>query len=222
MTTPEAFVEALRKLQFENTFNPYSDRCTVHDRDDAPSIRSKTLRTILESAKNQDIDALWVGQELGYRGGRRTGLAFTDDVHLQQHAGRWNVPFDRPTSGKEVKEGTATAVWDVLLQIKAPVFLWNVFPLQPHDPDNPFSNRTHNARERKAGTNILSQLIHLLKPHRVIAVGRKAEKVVHSLSNGGEVIYVRHPSIGGQKKFRAKMCSLYSLGKGNTEENPRP
>ena len=43
MTTPESFVEALRKLKFEDTFNPYSDRCTVHDLYDAPSIRSKTL-----------------------------------------------------------------------------------------------------------------------------------------------------------------------------------
>ena len=189
MTTPESFVAELGKLKFENTFNPYSDRCTVHDRDDAPSIRSKILRTILESATKQDIDALWVGQELGHRGGRRTGLAFTDDVHLRGHVERWNVPFERPTSGKEVKEGTATAVWDVLSQIKKPVFLWNVFPLHSHDPDKPFRNRTHNTRERKAGTKLLSQLIRLLEPPRLIAVGREAEAAAHSLKDGREVIY---------------------------------
>ena len=211
MTTPESFVEALRKLKFEDTFNPYSDRCTVHDLYDAPSIRSKTLRAVLESATNQDIHTLWVGQELGYKGGRRTGLAFTDDMHLQQHADRWNVPFERPTKGKNVKEKTASTVWDVLSQIKAPVFLWNVFPLHPHDPDNPFSNRQHRSCERKIGENILSQLIYLLNPNRLIAVGREAEKVAHSLSNGHKVTYVRHPSFGGQKEFRAKMRDLYSL-----------
>ena len=209
--TPESFVAALRKLKCENTFNPYSDRCTVHDRDDAPSIRSKTLRFVLEAATQREIDSLWIGRDLGYHGGRRTGLAFTDDVHLRGHVERWSVPFERPTKGKEVKEQTATHVWDILSQIKKPIFLWNVFPLHPHDPDDPFSNRTHNTRECKAGIKLLSQLIHLLEPPRLIAVGRKAESVAHSLKDGREVICVRHPSYGGQNEFRAKMRALYSL-----------
>ncbi len=211
MTTPESFIEALRKLKFEDTFNPYSERCTVHDHDDAPSMRSKTLLAILEAATQREIDSLWVGQELGYKGGRRTGLAFTDDVHLQEHAERWSVPFERPTKGKEVKEGTAAEVWGVLSLIKAPVFLWNVFPLHTYKSDNPSSNREHNAHERSAGKKLLSQLISLLEPHRLITVGRVAEKVAHSLRDGHEVIYVRHPAYGGQDKFRAKMRALYSL-----------
>ena len=93
MTTPESFVEALRKLKFEDTFNPYSDRCTVHDLSDAPSIRSKTLGVVLEAATQQEIDSLWIGRDLGYGGGRRTGLAFTDDVHLREHVERWGVPL---------------------------------------------------------------------------------------------------------------------------------
>ena len=218
MTTPESFIEALRKLKFEDTFNPYSERCTLHDRYNAPSIRSKTLLAILEAATQREIDSLWVGQELGYKGGRRTGLAFTDDVHLQEHAERWSVPFERPTKGKEVKEGTATAVWDILSRIKKPVFLWNVFPLHTYKSDNPFSNRKHNAHECSAGKKLLSQLISLLEPHRLIAVGRDAEEVAHSLRDGHEVLrdghkvmYVRHPSYGGQNKFRKKMKNLYSL-----------
>ena len=35
---PAQFVEELSKLNFENTFNPYSHRCTVHDLDDAPKL----------------------------------------------------------------------------------------------------------------------------------------------------------------------------------------
>ena len=222
MTTPESFVEALRKLKFEDTFNPYSDQCTVHDLYDAPSIRSKTLGVVLEAATQREIDSLWIGRDLGYGGGRRTGLAFTDDVHLRKHVERWGVPFERPTKGKEVQERTATAVWSILLQIKKPVFLWNVFPLHSHNTGNPRSNRPHNTHERKAGEKLLSQLIHLLEPHRLIAVGRDAEKVAHSLRDGHEVIYVRHPAYGGQKEFRAKMCALYSLGKGRTVEKLRP
>ena len=211
MTTPESFIEALRKLKFEDTFNPYSERCTVHDHDDAPSMRSKTLLAILEAATQREIDSLWVGQELGYKGGRRTGLAFTDDVHLQEHAERWSVPFERPTKGKEVKEGTAAEVWGVLSLIKAPVFLWNVFPLHTYKSDNPSSNRKHKAHERSAGKKLLSQLISLLEPHRLITIGRVAEKVAYSLGDGHEVMYVRHPSYGGQNEFRAEMRALYSL-----------
>ena len=216
MTTPESFVEALKKLKFEDTFNPYSDQCTVHDRYDAPSIRSKILRVVLETATQREIDALWIGRDLGYGGGRRTGLAFTDDVHLRKHVERWGVPFERPTKGKEVQERTATAVWGILSQIKKHVFLWNVFPLHSHDTGNPRSNRPHNVRERRAGKNLLSQLIHLLEPRRLIAVGRDAEEVAHSLRDGHEVIYVRHPAYGGQKEFRAKMHALYSLGNRKT------
>ena len=211
MTTPESFVAALRKLKFEDTFNPYSDRCTLHDRHNAPGIRSKTLRFVLEAALQQEIDSLWIGRDLGYDGGRRTGLAFTDDMHLQGHLERWSVPFERPTKGKEVQERTATAVWDILSQIKKPVFLWNVFPLHSHNAGNQRSNRPHNAPERRAGEKLLSQLIYLLEPHRLIAVGRDAEEVAHSLRDRHEVIYVRHPAYGGQNEFRAKMRSLYSL-----------
>ena len=39
---PGQFVEALSKLKFENSFNPYSNRCVVHDLDDAPQRRLQT------------------------------------------------------------------------------------------------------------------------------------------------------------------------------------
>ena len=212
MTTLTSFVEALKKLKFENTFNPYSERCPYHDRDDAPGIRSKTLQVVLEAATQREIDALWVGQELGYQGGRRTGLAFTDDVHLREHVERWSVPFERPTKSKEVKEPTVTTVWDILSQIKQPVFLWNVFPLHSHKPGEPFSNRHHNACERKAGEKLLSQLRHLLEPRRLIAVGKDAEDVAHSLRDGHEVRYVTHPAArnNGREKFKKEMRTLYS------------
>ena len=73
------YIEALCNLNFENTFNPYSNRCTVHDLDDAPHRRAHTLQSMLKAATEQEIDSLWIGRDLGYRGGRRTGLALTKD-----------------------------------------------------------------------------------------------------------------------------------------------
>ena len=44
------FVEAVASLQFENCFNPYSDRCEVHDRRDAPRRRTAALSAMLRCA----------------------------------------------------------------------------------------------------------------------------------------------------------------------------
>ena len=207
--TPTCFVKELIGLDFKHTFNPYSDRCTAHDLDDAPPSRSQTLQAMLEAATERDIDSLWIGRDLGYRGGRRTGLAFTDDVHVQAHAARWELSVKRPTKGEEIAEQTAAVTWRVLSQINVSVFLWNVFPLHPHEPGNPFSNRSHNARERRAGEEFLSELILLLKPCRLIAIGNDAARAARRLGNLQGVIQVRHPSYGGQTQFLTQISELY-------------
>ena len=95
---PGRFVKELNDLEFENTFNPYSDRCAVHDLDDAPRVRPRMLLSMLEMATEHEIDSLWIGRDLGYRGGRRTGLAFTDDVNIQAHTERWEISMHRSTN----------------------------------------------------------------------------------------------------------------------------
>ena len=213
--TPTCFVKELTGLNFKHTFNPYSDRCTAYDLGDAPRSRSRTLQAMLEAATEQEIDSLWIGRDLGYRGGRRTGLAFTDDVHVQAHAERWELSVERPTTGKIVAEQTAAVVWRVLSRVNVPVFLWNVFPLHPYEPGNPFSNRSHNARERRAGEEVLSELIQLLKPCRLVAVGNDATQSAQRLCSQLKVIQLRHPSYGGQTEFLTQVSELYDLS-GNS------
>ena len=208
---PVQFVEALSKLKYDNTFNPYSDRCVIHDLDDAPQRRLKTLLTMLEVATERDIDSLWIGRDLGYRGGRRTGLAFTDDAHVHEHTERWELSIQRATRGEVIAERTAAVIWSVLSQIEGSVFLWNVFPLHPHEPDNPFSNRSHNSFEHRIGEEFLSQLILLIKPRRLVAVGNDAARTAHRLKDQHRVIQIRHPSYGGQREFVAQMTELYDL-----------
>ena len=206
---PLQLVEALRALNCENTFNPYSERCVRYDRNDAPQLRSATLRSVLEAATEREVDSLWVGRDPGHRGGRRTGLAFTDDVHLHEHAERWGLSIRRPTKGKIMVEQTATVIWRALSKTDSAVFLWNVFPLHPHKPSSPFSNRPHTAHERKIGEEFLSELILLLQPRRLVAIGNDAAITARRLADQQEVVQVRHPSHGGQAKFLAQINGLH-------------
>lgn len=205
------FVEEVASLHFENCFNPYSDRCAVHDRRDAPRRRAATLSAILHCAAKEPVDAIWIGRDLGYRGGRRTGMALTDDVHMAQHAKRWNVAHisERPTVGNAVAERTAAVIWGMLENIEARIFLWNVFPLHPHESGDPFTNRQHNAQERRAGEDLLQQLIVLLRPSRIVAIGNDAAAAVPRVTDAVPLVCVRHPSYGGQTQFQKQISELY-------------
>ncbi len=215
------FVDALAALSFENSFNPYSDRCDVHDRVDAPKRRAMVLSTLLTQAQSREVDAIWIGRDLGYRGGRRTGLALTDDVHIRCHVERWGVSADRPTIGEAVAERTAAVIWSILDRIQAGVFLWNVFPLHPHEMGNPFSNRQHNAKERRVGEEVLEALILLLKPRRIICIGNDASAAVARVGSSISILRVRHPSYGGQAQFLDQVRALYKVNQVNPTRQER-
>lgn len=208
--TPHKFVKTLEGLSFKNVFNPYSDCCAECDREGAAKMRRDSLLKILLAAEESGVDSLWVGRDFGHLGGRRTGLAFTDDAHLDKHAGRWGVSVEKPTKDM-AKEGTATVIWDILEQIDATVFLWNVFPLHPHESQKPFTNRRHNARERKSGEQLLYELISLLKPARLVAIGNDAASSLERLRGDREILRVRHPAHGGQNQFRRQMRWIYGF-----------
>jgi hypothetical protein len=166
---------------------------------------------ILEAAARTEVGALWIGRDLGHRGGRRTGLALTDDVHLTVHATRWNLSIERATTGSMVAERTAAVIWSMLALVPASVFLWNVFPLHPHEPDDPFSNRSHRPDERAAGEELLAELIAMLRPRRLVAIGNDAARTAAKMAGVNEVCQVRHPSYGGQRDFICQIEGLYGL-----------
>jgi len=208
---PAQFVSSLKDVKLENVFNPYADRCPIHDLEDAPNLRAQALLGMLNAAANTEVDAFWIGRDLGYRGGRRTGLALTDDVHLLSHASRWNIPLKRATTGALVAERTAAVIWSMLESVHSPVFLWNVFPFHPHEPGLPFTNRSHTSRERIFGEAILADLIWLLRPRRLVSIGNDAARIASRLAGGTEVVQVRHPSYGGQRDFVKQIGCLYDV-----------
>lgn len=201
------FVAELAAVSLPNTFNPWRDICPLHDRVDAPAIRRRNLTSILESALASGAHALWVGRDLGHLGGRRTGLAITDELRLEAQAQMWGIPaLTRATIGQPCGETTAREVWYWLEKFQRPTFLWNAFPLHPHRLGEPYSNRPHTTAEGEAGVHFLNYLYSEIQPRLVVALGRDAEGVLASLNIPH--VYVRHPSMAGLNDFRHAMGNL--------------
>lgn len=211
------FVELVANLRFDDAFNPYSDFCPDFDRPDAAAIRRDNLAHVLEAALDRGVGTIWVARDLGYRGGRRTGLALTDEAHLDAHARLFGaVSLARSTNGPAVAERTATVIWRMLMSIREPVFLWNVFPLHPHEAGLPMSNRCHTRTERQACRHVMVTLMELLAPESVLAIGRDAEAALADL--GIAARGVRHPSYGGQSEFVDGVRQHYGLPVTISEE----
>lgn len=208
--TPASFVQALAAIQLANVFNPYADTCLVYDRADAVAVRCRSLRTLLSAAQDLGIDTIWMGRDLGYRGGRRTGLALTDEARLAQFADVYpGATAAKSTVGPTVAERTATEIWAVLAQIELPPLLWNVFPFHPHEPGQPFTNRKFTAAELKVADALNRQLLSWLGIRRIIAIGQDAAH--YSRQFGVKVESVRHPSYGGVTEFRDGIRRIYDL-----------
>jgi len=206
--TPKLFVSELSKIQIQGVFNPYRDRCDMHDLSDGPVVRRKNLRNYLQSIEDMESDTIWMGRDLGYRGGRRTGLALTDEGRLNQFAKLYpgSVP-EKATKGPVVAERTATEIWGMLSRLEMPPLLWNVFPFHPHEPNSPMTNRRFTSSELSTVSGLNHELVSWLKIKRIICIGQDAAAYAKSL--GLEVECVRHPSYGGIKDFRAGMQRIY-------------
>jgi hypothetical protein len=202
------FVETIASLRLTNCFNPYVERYPPFDSKDAPAIRRANLMHVLGAAAASGVDDLWIGLELGHNGGRRTGLAMTDDRHLDAHGKRFGVA-DRlrcATRAGPVQEMTASIVWEALDKIERPIFLWNVVPVHPHRANEQLSNRRHTRHERDACIAQLQTMIALVRPQRIVAIGNHASLAL--TRSGCHHALVRHPAFGGKRDFLRQVEQL--------------
>ena len=208
--SPQDFVNALAAVQLPSVFNPYRDRCMVHDHVDAATRRRRNLESFITAALTHRVDTIWVARDLGYRGGRRTGIPLTDEIHLDRISSLLGgISMERATHGPAFAERTASVVWEALSQINQPVVLWNIFPLHPHTPNNPFSNRAHTIEERNATSFFLPALVEIIKPKQIVAIGRDAQKSLRNMDI--HVVNIRHPSYGGQREFMIGLSDLHDV-----------
>lgn len=178
-------------------FNPY---CTVDEACDLPEadrIRRDNLSAYFQSIPG-DPRILVLGEAPGWRGCRFSGVPFTSEALL--------VGGDLPFAGKQsslrkvpYSEATATLFWKGMSFLPFPFLAWNCVPVHPHQPGKPLSNRRPSRDELKRFGMILAGVIGILRPDRIIAVGRTAENVL--LDFELRPFTLRHPSHGGARKF---------------------
>lgn len=211
MSWERAFLDRLAEVEFPNVFNPYRHHCDVHDLDNAVLIRRRNLETVLRSRHEMKVDSIWFGRDLGYRGGRRTGLALTDEVTMLSLASTSGEAkaFSKATQGSPVAERTAGFIWSFISRLPRPPMLWNAFPFHPHEPDAPFTNRSHTARERRQTAWAIEALVERLGCRQLVAIGNDASKALSDLDFKHEL--VRHPSYGGQRQFLETMERIHDL-----------
>jgi hypothetical protein len=96
-------------------------------------------------------------------------------------------------------EYSARIFWGLLQEHFPRFFVWNACPVHPYRPGKPLSIRSPRVRELRRFVPLTRQLVEIMQPSRVLAVGRKAEQVLGWA--GTDCTYVRHPSQGGATLF---------------------
>ena len=189
--------------------NPYRDADAGLDRPGAARVRQANLEAYLDHVGRPRV--VLVGEALGFRGGRFSGIAFTSERQLAGDDGRrlpWasSPPF-HPTSRNPALwlEPSGSVVWDALAGVAGGVLLWNSFPWHPYGKAGPLSNRTPEPGLWKANLHVLERLFAETGAVRVLAVGRTAQAALGELGVAAPAL--RHPAHGGAAVFRAQMRS---------------
>lgn len=205
----DAFVERLAKSPAgPNSVNPF-DHADHSDRDNA--IRRRNLALYFGQLAERRPGTLLLGEAPSYRGMRVTGVPFTNATILRRgipHFGLLGTAngFEVPDTPRVAAEPTATIMWNALVELDFLPLLWSAYPLHPHRPDNPLSNRRPSVREAAEWAWSWHELMEIFSIRSVVAVGNVAHDIIGK--SGMSVPHVRHPSQGGREKFTLGLRDL--------------
>ena len=203
----DAFVERMATSRAgANSTNPFDSTRSGN------AIRRRNLTRYLEQVSERDPSVLLVGEAPGYRGMRITGVPFTNTVILERgvpHFGLfgpengYSVPADLPGVAAEP---TATVMWNTLVELDLLPLLWSAYPLHPHRPGQPLSNRKPSTAETAEWSWSWRALQELFSIRTVVAVGNVA---YDSMARDGLTVpRVRHPAHGGKVLFEQGLREL--------------
>lgn len=195
--------------------NPYREAFPELDGPAAARRRRENLEAYLERVGTPRLVLL--GEALGFRGGRFSGIAFTSERQLAgpdarrlawaRSQGSQGSPFQATSRNPALwLEPSGSVVWGALGGDARGALLWNVFPWHPHGPRGPLSNRTPERSLVAANLHVLERLLAEVGGARVLAVGRTAQAALAAL--GVEAPALRHPAHGGAGLFREGLCRL--------------
>ena len=192
--------------------NPYREAFSELDAPAAARGRRTNLEAYLERVETPRLVLL--GEALGFRGGRFSGIAFTSERQLAGPDGRrlpWaGRPF-RATSRNPALwlEPSGSVVWSALGGEARGALVWNTFPWHPYGARGFLSNRTPERSLVTANLHVLERLLAEIGPAaRLLAVGRTAQAALALL--GVEAPALRHPAHGGAATFREQMALFAS------------
>ncbi|HET7731337.1 MAG TPA: uracil-DNA glycosylase [Usitatibacter sp.] len=204
-------------------FNPWAD----HDERDRPPRRAAPRRRLENmaayvEARRRTARVMLMGEAPSHRGCRFTGIPFCSEVELTHKAAlvaREPLALTSAAADeKPMSERSAAIVWDELQRAGCAreVVLWNAFPWHPYrevaepgdatvGPCGPSSNRKPSLAEVREGREAFEALMrcftHTLE---VYAIGKVAEAALASWDGVRCAGYLRHPSMGGEHRFRAE------------------
>lgn len=194
-------------------FNQYKNRDPRVDLPNAVEIRNQNLYNYFKSFSKKPGVVL-IGEAPGPWGCRFSGIPFTGERQLLMK----ELPFSGNQSSRnkpkiEVRKATpyvsnsARIFWGVMKQYHPKFFVWNCVPIHPYKHNNMLSVRTPTSKEVKNYSILLSEILSILKPKHIVAVGKKAEFSLSQL--GIPCTYVRHPSQGGATKFKKGIAKVF-------------
>ena len=203
----DALIDALAGAVIGETFNQFRDSDGDDCGPEAPGIRRNNLRAYLGARLRAPV--LFIAEAGGWRGARYSGLSLFSErqfgpdepgLHYSsRHTGGWSEP-----SGTVVQ--AAIAPW------KFDVVLWNLVPTHPRRNGDPHTNRTPTRAETREGEVFTRELIDVLQPRHIGAIGLVAARAL-----GPDVPAIRHPSHGGAVIAREALRALLGAWLGPRE-----
>lgn len=193
----------------------YSSSDTVDNIYQEP-LKAKNLDVYLTTIKSMNPKAILLGVSPVFRGGRKTGIPFTDEYYvsnenislLQQKDDLGYVIMNNEEQKIE-KERVSGIVWSGLEAEMENILLWNIFPFYVHEKGAYACRRDLTEQEKEEGYHFLKMVLKEFPSiHMILIVGDATSDIIEKhaeLKEKYEIFNVGHPNLGAKAAFIARV-----------------